>query len=319
MANVYGGQANVVVAKQSITFEKAGVTADNTAVIYLADGTLKSYIPGRLINGITSLQKGKGYYWVAKQDMDMDRWVMPLLQQASEGPPMLIFTGESNSGGYAVNADCTTEELAPRPTVQILNNTSLVFENLQIGVNNLIGHTGLPANATHGWENGVAGRMEDGTFIGSPLYLVKTGQGASRIDQWAEGSAYWTTFQTRVDEAIDLITTATGVAPSPYMFFSLGINDAIAGTNIETWKTAVLAHIDKMRAKYGFMPIIMTQFMDTYPTWSAAVRDVAGQRDDVYTVVTNDLPLRDTNHWNYTGMKTMAGRMIDIFLENYAI
>jgi len=321
MVNVFGSRPNSVVAKQTVTFVNAGITALNTAVIYLVDNPLKSYVPGRMINGITGFEKGKGYYIVALQDMDLQSWVMAPVVTASAGVPLIVFTGESNSGGYALNSEATTEELAPRPAVQILNNTSLVFEALDIGTNNLIGHTGLSNGTTHGWELMLANRVEAGTFIPSPCYLVKTGQGASTIAQWDVGDAsgYWNTFQTRVDEAIDLLTTLTGSAPSIYLFYSQGINDAIAGTSTATWKTKTLAHWDKIRAKYGQVPIVATKFMSNYSAYNTAIDEVVAQRQDAYAVVTSDATLRDANHWDYAGMKLVSGRMQDVFLQNYAI
>ncbi|MBL8182439.1 MAG: InlB B-repeat-containing protein, partial [Blastocatellia bacterium] len=90
--------------------------------------------------------------------------------------PLVIITGESNSGGYAVNADATPTELSARPGVQILNNNTLLFEDLDIGTNNLIGHAGLSENATHGFELGLANSVAASEWPNSPVYLVKAGQ-----------------------------------------------------------------------------------------------------------------------------------------------
>lgn len=53
---------------------------------------------------------------------------------------VFVFTGESNSGGVAPNSEATAEELASTSSVQILNNTTLKFEDLDIGTNNLLDH-----------------------------------------------------------------------------------------------------------------------------------------------------------------------------------
>lgn len=319
--NLIAGQPNVVVAKQTISFELAGITAGNTAIIFLvSDGDLVSYVPGRAINGITGFVKDKGYYIVPLVDMDLQSWSMPPLVRPSEGVPLIIISGESNSGGYALNSQALPAEIAPRSSVQILNNTSLVFEALDIGTNNLIGHSGLSPESTHGFELMLANRVEAGTFIPAPCYLVKTGQGGSSINDWGEGSAFWTTFQERVDEAIDLLTTLTGSAPTPYLLYSQGINDAIASMPTATWKTATLAHFDKIRAKYGEnLPIVMTKFMPSYATYNTAIDELIGQRSDVYAVFTEDATLRDANHWDYEGMKLISGRLQDVLLQNYAI
>lgn len=320
--NLIAGRPNVVVAKQTISFDLAGITAINTAVIFLvSSGELKSYVPGRLINGITGFVKDKGYYIVPLIDIDLQSWSLPPIVQPSVGVPLIIFTGESNSGGYALNSQALSGEIAPRSSIQILNNNTMLFEALDIGTNNIIGHAGLAPDQTHGWELMLANRVEAGTFIPSPCYLVKTGQGGSLIEQWAEGAAegYWDIFQDRVDTAITLLTTLTGSAPTPYIFYSQGINNALNSGTAPAWITNTLAHFDKIRAKYGNVPIVMTKFMSTHPILNAAIDELVPQRSGVYSVFTEDATLRDVNHWDYTGMKLVSSRMQEVLLQNYAI
>lgn len=118
-----------------------------------------------------------------------------------------MFSGESNSGGRALNSDLNTFEKSAKPYLQILNNQTFLFEDLQIGVNNLIDHYGMPAYITtteHSWENGLVKKIEDSTI--TDKWLVKTGQGASTIAQWNDGEiTYWTKFQQRVDAAISIL------------------------------------------------------------------------------------------------------------------
>ena len=73
---------------------------------------------------------------------------------------LVIITGESNSGGFALNSEATTEEVAPRSAVQILDNDVLAFRPLDIGTNNLLGHAGLKPTETHGFELELANRAE---------------------------------------------------------------------------------------------------------------------------------------------------------------
>jgi hypothetical protein len=80
MVNIFGGRANVVVARATATFSSAGITALNTEIIYEASGTLKSYVPGRQINGVTGFEENKGYYIIAKQDMDLSNLVAPPIE-----------------------------------------------------------------------------------------------------------------------------------------------------------------------------------------------------------------------------------------------
>jgi hypothetical protein len=78
--------------------------------------------------------------------------------------PLIIFNGESNSGGYADNSEALPSELAPRPSVQILDNIGLAsFLDLDIGTNNNVDHLGL-SNTSHGWELGLANSVEAGEW-----------------------------------------------------------------------------------------------------------------------------------------------------------
>lgn len=231
--------------------------------------------------------------------------------------PLFIFSGESNSGGIANNTDASVLELSSRQQIQILNNNSLVFENLDIGTNNLIGHTGLEAYVAtaHGWELGLCNEVAANKFNVSQVNLVKTGQGGSTIAEWGTSSTYWNTFKTRVDAALAINPSFT-----PILWYTQGINDAILGTSVSTWKAATIAHLLKIRARYGNdLPIIFPQFMPLYATYNTALNEIVASLGNIWTVQTSDLPLKDTNHWNYIGMKTMATRMVDKLLENYII
>lgn len=68
---------NVVVATQTVSFATAGLNSTNTEIIYLVDNSLSSYKPGRLINGISGFVEGKGYYFIAKQTIDITAIVVP--------------------------------------------------------------------------------------------------------------------------------------------------------------------------------------------------------------------------------------------------
>lgn len=97
---------------------------------------------------------------------------------------LVIINGESNSGGYALNSEALSSELLPRSAVQILDNTGLAtWQDLDIGTNNLVGHSGLSNGSTHGFELELANRAETDSFYNEPVYLVKTGQGGSTIAQ----------------------------------------------------------------------------------------------------------------------------------------
>lgn len=77
MINLKANIPAAVVAKATMTFAAAGITSGNTSIIYLVDNPLKSYVPGRLINGITGFEEQKGYYIIAKTDLDLSAVLVP--------------------------------------------------------------------------------------------------------------------------------------------------------------------------------------------------------------------------------------------------
>jgi len=79
-SNIFGGRPNVAVAWASGSFIDAGINESNTAIIYEVDSPTKSYVPGRSINGVTAFTRNKGYYIIAKIDMDLSQYPSPPLQ-----------------------------------------------------------------------------------------------------------------------------------------------------------------------------------------------------------------------------------------------
>lgn len=84
--NIKGNAPNAIVAHTTASFTAAGITSVNTEIIYLVDDPLKSYVPGRAINGISGFVAGKGYYMVAKVDMDLEAYVVPPIDGITPPP-----------------------------------------------------------------------------------------------------------------------------------------------------------------------------------------------------------------------------------------
>jgi len=85
MANNIKNGFNAIVAKTTISFVDAGINGTNTEIVFLVDGVdLKSFVPGRAINGISGFVANKGYYMVAKQDMDLESMVVPPVTGVSQ-------------------------------------------------------------------------------------------------------------------------------------------------------------------------------------------------------------------------------------------
>lgn len=230
---------------------------------------------------------------------------------------VFVLTGESNSGGIGLNSAATPAELAARPYVQIMNLTSgpFGFEPLHLGVNNLRDHAGLESyyDTCHGFENALANAVDAGVFANhSQVNLIKTGQGGSTIAQWAVGasSGYWTKFLQRINAGkVQVPSDRQWV-----VWFSLGINDAIAGTPVGEWKTNTVAHLNKIKVELPGAIIVMTQFQSmtegvSMTGYNQAIAEIAASEANVFAVASTGADLRDTYHWSYAGLKTVGERM----------
>ncbi|GGD53390.1 hypothetical protein GCM10011514_16880 [Emticicia aquatilis] len=222
---------------------------------------------------------------------------------------LFIISGESNSGGYALNSEAPTNEIGLRSEVKILNNTTLAFENLNIGVNNLLAHTGLSNGLTHGFELPIANAVRDSALNFSETFIVKTGQGGSRISEWVEGGQYFNTYKQRVQAALNLLKEQ-GKTPYIFLIYSQGINDALAAYSAESWKADTLAHLQKLRSKVGFCPILLTKFMNPYSGYNAKLDEIEQVNSLNIAISATDAALRDENHWSYNGFRTLFSRMI---------
>ncbi len=230
-----------------------------------------------------------------------------------------VITGESNSGGIGLNSAATAPEVASRSAVQILELTSgnFLFENLDIGTNNLRDHSGLEGYYTtsHGLELGLANNTEAHSFPDNEqVYLIKTGHGGSQVSQWNYAGAYFTKFLQRTTAA----KTQIPADRKWVVWMSIGINDGISGTNIVTFKNSLKTYIDNIKADLPGAIIIMTQFQSMpassgYPIINSALADVAEDEANVYVVDTTTATGTDgANHWTYAGLKTVASLMTTV-------
>ena len=108
-------------------------------------------------------------------------------------------------------------------------------------------HAGLGGyyDCCHGLELGLANSTEANAFPdNSQVYLVKTGQGASQVSEWSYAGGYFTKFLQRTAAAKTQIPTNRKWV----VWMSIGINDGISGTNINTFKTNLTTNIDNIKA-----------------------------------------------------------------------
>lgn len=238
---------------------------------------------------------------------------------------LYIPCGESNSGGGASNSILTAVDLLSQNHLKIWNNTTSTFQSLQIGTNNLISHTGLTNNATHGIERGLAREVLN-TLQWPEAYILKSGQGGSTIAQWSVGNAsgYLSTLTSRYNAARSALTSQ-GFIVRPVVIWFNGINDAIAGTNPTTWRTATQAHFAQIRSLMGSTtPIFMPQIMPTNAAYTAinteiATIDVADV--NMWVLATSGIAQdpNNVNHYTANGYLQIAQRFIDSFRSNLGV
>lgn len=233
--------------------------------------------------------------------------------------------GESNSGGGASNSILTAIDLLPQNHLKIWNNSISIFQPLQIGTNNLISHTGLTNNVTHGIERGLAREVLN-VLQWPEAYILKSGQGGSTIAQWSVGNAsgYLSTLTSRYNAARSALTSQ-GFIVRPIVIWFNGINDAIAGTNSTTWRTATQAHFAQIRAVMGSTtPIFMPQIMPTNSAYTAINTEIAAiDAADVYmwALATSGVAQdpNNVNHYTANGYLQIARAFIDSFRSNLGV
>lgn len=231
---------------------------------------------------------------------------------------LVVIHGESNAAGMAYNTQATAAELAPRSSLKILNNNTLVFQDLDIGTNNNILQN-LPDQTTHGLENGLAGAVESGQLPMGKVYCVKVGASGSRIDEWLStgspgGSYGWSSLVSRMNAAINYFT-ANGIPYKIYVWQSIGINDYNAGTTNALFKSRMEQFRTDFRALFGAgIPFYSTRFFASHPYNTVLDAIAAGDPQGVSsTVDITGATYRDPNvHWDYAGLKLIASRMVTL-------
>ena len=228
---------------------------------------------------------------------------------------LFILFGESNSGGYAQNSLLTLTEAAPR-NLKILNNNTLLFEKLLIGTNNTIGHYQLDSSTGHSFENELANKYDAGYWGSKTVYIVKSGQGGSRIEQWDAGGNYYNLFLTRVRSAISQLFS--GFDPNIEIMLSLGINDANNNTPDEIFKTNYKSLIQRIRIDLNLPKLRFSLMLFDFNNYTHAYKDpyileVASELSYVTVFDTQGCTvLPDGAHLDYLGMKKACNNFLAV-------
>ncbi len=224
---------------------------------------------------------------------------------------LIVINGESNAGGLASNIDLTPDERKVFEGVYIYNADRGEFEPMQVGNNNNTGHEGLNSDYMHGFELGIGLAVRNGT-LPTPLYIVKTGQGGSKIKEWENGTVYYQKMVNRVNYATTFLANR-GIATRNFIVYTQGINDAVKGpTPTEVWKTSTMDHFMTLRSLLGNCPILFVKHMNApeLGDYIKAIDELAGVFPGVYPIDSTGAPLLDQYHWNYEGMKLISSRIV---------
>lgn len=103
-ANVpFSGTATKDAAFSTIT----AITSASVAIIFKVGSPLKSYIPGRAINGITGFEKGAGYYIQPKQNLDLNQYFLKQvnMQTLTDAATIAWNLNNGNFARVAIAAD----------------------------------------------------------------------------------------------------------------------------------------------------------------------------------------------------------------------
>jgi Carbohydrate esterase, sialic acid-specific acetylesterase len=235
---------------------------------------------------------------------------------------LFVIAGESNAGGAAPVSGLPAPDLTACPFAKIWNPTSNTFELLQIGTNNLIGHTGFANNVNVGIERGLI--RDEGVISLNEIYVLKAAHGGSTIAQWATGAStgYLATLFSRYTAAKSALEQA-GYNVKPVFIWWLGINDAAIPTVTATWKAAVQALFSNVRSVMGpGLPIYMYKLMTNAPNGTTR----AAYNTEIDAMTASDLLLYavnipagaeqqvDGSHYTAQGYVTAWNALIDRFL-----
>lgn len=241
---------------------------------------------------------------------------------------LLLLAGESNSGGLGFNSDLPLAELAPTSKVRIWNNdTNTGFDDLDIGTNNLRGHTDLTGvggidTTRHGLERVFALRAAH------QVHLVKAGQGGSIIGQWApaDASGYYNTLVNRYTLARNRLL-ATRYEVRPLIVWWQGINDTIAGNTGVGWRNATVTHFNQLRTLTGEnTPIFVMKIMSGQASFPG--KELINAHIDLLpTLLSNVHPIDvsaangqvqgDFHHWTAAGLQTCGNALVDQIKARY--
>jgi len=230
----------------------------------------------------------------------------------TNAPSLIIVAGESNAGNFGANDSLSAGEKGLRNKVIYFDTTTLLFSQLNIS---------STPGATHGLENGIANCADSGKLGTRDFYVLRTGRNNAKIADWQNLTAVpaWTNFVIRADSAIKTITALHGVPPAIHFVWFLGINNMSAGDPVLPWKDSTISFFKKVRDKYGFFPIYMTELPISWNTYNDQIVLLPAQVRQLYVIPSRNYELNnlDIRHFSQTGLKRIAADLVQILNYRY--
>ncbi len=247
----------------------------------------------------------------------------------SDSLTLIVIQGESNAAGNGPNTSLMPSERGKHPSVQILNHRTSKFEPLQIGVNNE--QDTYFDTSRHGFEVGLMDEVEAG-ILPNPVYLCKIGISGSYVEEWLPNNStpyqLWNGWIGYLDAAIAQMNTLG----KPYRIIvwqSLGLNDKYGqGTPDTTFVRKMGLIRANFRSRYNRpdMVFLSTNFNNppgpNLPAgqgltfdWVTLFAQMAKSDPMMHSIPVIGATYIDGNsHWDYAGLKLIAGNMIDTML-----
>lgn len=232
--------------------------------------------------------------------------------QPQEESILFLFAGESNAGNQVHNDRAMPNEIGLR-NLQILNNSTLTFEQLNIGVNNSIDQRAAPADS-HGWDLGLANLVDSGIFGGKRVFLVNLSQGGSLIGQYNEGAD--TNYRNKIIARANAAMTALRAISNNitvYMVYSHGINDEVANiVNESQFQSMTQNHLSFLESQFGSnLKLVMTKF-EKFPKFNQSIQNIVNGNGRYRAIETAGLSLQDTYHWGYDSQKYIITQSVNL-------
>lgn len=193
--NLFANVPAACVARQTISFASAGFDSSNTNIIYLVGSPIKSFVPGRPINGITGFVEGNGYWIVPKQNMDKTAILCPPVPDCVDDGMFTLtiaVTGVPDPIVYTVNGEVWDNGQRAFPAGTVIEDvvltipgytiTPISVSDVLMDMDKTITFDAVAEDAGFDpidseWNSGSGGELSNASRTSNDLFLVDQGSG----------------------------------------------------------------------------------------------------------------------------------------------